>query len=92
MIHATLYVDGMAYAGIDAEANDTRQIPGAFREGGGWHNLNSAGGRDVLRWGGEPERIVGIRNLQSVMARVMGQVQDGLLGAREIRIVLEEGK
>lgn len=90
MIHATLYVDGRAYAGIDADAEGGTTPGPAFRPG--WHYHDSTMGRDVLRWGGEPERIVGLRNLKSVLARVMGQVQDGLLGAREIRIVLEEGK
>lgn len=88
MIRATIYVDGVAYSGIDYEADDTRQISPAFRRE--FHN-NLASGRDALVWGGEPHVCEGYRNLASDLERVLRAVECGDVEARTITISVQEG-
>lgn len=88
MIRATISVNGVAYSGIDYEAEDTRQISPAFRTG--FHQTNAASGRDALLWGGEPHVCEGYRNLASHLERVLRAVECGDVEARTITISVEE--
>jgi len=90
MITATIYVDDRPFSGIDYEAEDNTQPPPAFRPG--FHNYNWGGGRDVLKFGGEPYKIESRRNLQSYLDRIMSRIDDGTIKGKVVRIELgDEG-
>ena len=78
----TIHVDGMAYSGIDYDAEDSAQGVGL---GTSFHNYNS-GGRDVLYWGGQPYVIESNINLKSHLDRILARMRDGTLDATEIVI------
>jgi hypothetical protein len=78
----TIHVDGVAYGGIDPDGEDSAQDAGL---GTSFHNYNS-GGRDALKWGGEPYVIEANINVKSHLDRILARMRDGTLDAQEIVI------
>ena len=89
MLQAFIYVDGVPFAGIDYDAEEPVPTSGSTAFRPGWHNYNHTT-RDVLKWGGEPYAIGGMRNLSSYLGRIIDRLSDGSLTGRTVTIELQD--
>lgn len=85
---ATIYVDDVAYGGVDMDGDgEDSQLMAGFRNG--WHHTPDDGA-DKLIWGGEPHVMVGHINLASHVERILRRIERGVLTAHTIRIEIAD--
>lgn len=78
-----IYVDGIAYGGVDYDAGEEAR-PQMTK---GWEGGSAPRTRDVLLWGGKPHVIQSHINLKGDLERILERIRDGSIDGQ--RIVIE---
>mgnify|MGYP001585014379 CR=1 FL=1 len=84
MIHTRIFVDNLAYKGVDTES-----LYSGNMGGDGWHSGNNHEIEKIIIEAGEAKQIIGIRNLKSEIERIARRLEHGRIKPGKITILFD---